>query len=90
MSENCNHDCSSCGENCESRQQSFLKPLHEGAAVGRVIAVVSGKAASARALSPACSLRDARRGHRAAVWMQDITGPSVPQMFGVHEGARRR
>ena len=32
MSENCNHDCSSCGENCESRQQSFLKPLHEGAA----------------------------------------------------------
>ena len=29
-----------------------------------------------------------RRGHRAAVLDADITGPSIPQMFGVHEGAR--
>ena len=89
MSENCNHDCSSCAENCESRQQSFLKPLHEGSAVGRVIAVVSGKGGVGKSLVTsllACEMQ--RRGHRAAVLDADITGPSIPQMFGVHEGAR--
>ena len=89
MSENCNHDCSSCGENCESRQQSFLKPLHEGAAVGRVIAGVSGKGGVGKSLVTsllACEMQ--RRGHRAAVLDADITGPSIPQLFGVHEGAR--
>ena len=89
MSENCNHDCSSCGENCESRQQSFLKPLHEGAAVGRVIAVVSGKGGVGKSLVTsllACEMQ--RRGHRAAVLDADVTGPSVPQMFGIHENAR--
>ena len=89
MSENCNHDCSSCAENCESRKQSFLKPLREGAAVGRVIAVVSGKGGVGKSLVPrllACEMQ--RRGHRTAVLDADITGPSIPQMFGVHEGAR--
>ena len=89
MSENCNHDCSSCAENCESRKQSFLKPLHEGSAVGRVIAVVSGKGGVGKSLVTsllACEMQ--RRGHRAAVLDADITGPSIPQMFGVHEGAR--
>ena len=89
MSENCNHDCSSCAENCESRKQSFLKPLHEGAAVGRVIAVVSGKGGVGKSLVTsllACEMQ--RRGHRTAVLDADITGPSIPQMFGVHEGAR--
>ncbi len=89
MSENCNHDCSSCAENCESRKQSFLKPLHEGAAVGRVIAVVSGKGGVGKSLvtaALACEMQ--RRGHRAAVLDADITGPSIPQLFGVHEGAR--
>ena len=89
MSENCNHDCSSCAENCESRKQSFLKPLHEGAAVGRVIAVFSGKGGVGKSLVTsllACEMQ--RRGHRTAVLDADITGPSIPQMFGVHEGAR--
>ena len=89
MSENCNHDCSSCAENCESRKQSFLKPLREGAAVGRVIAVGSGKGGVGKSLVTsllACEMQ--RRGHRTAVLDADITGPSIPQMFGVHEGAR--
>lgn len=76
MSENCNHDCSSCAENCESRKQSFLKPLHEGAAVGRVIAVVSGKGGVGKSLVTsllACEMQ--RRGHRTAVLDADITGP---------------
>ena len=91
MSTNCNNDCSSCGENCPSRTspQSFLKPLHEGSSVGRVIAVVSGKGGVGKSLVTgllACEMQ--RRGHRAAILDADVTGPSVPQMFGVHENAR--
>ena len=91
MSTNSNNDCSACGENCSSRTapQSFLKPLHEGSAVGRVFAVVSGKGGVGKSLVTgllACEMQ--RRGHRAAVLDADVTGPSVPQMFGVHENAR--
>lgn len=88
MSENCNHDCSSCGENCESRQQSFLKPLHEGAAVGRVIAVVSGKGGVGKSLVT-CLLAAgcAKAGLKVGVLDADITGPSVPKSFGVHSRA---
>ncbi len=88
--ENCTHDCSSCAENCSSRKpESFLKPLHEGSAVGRVIAVVSGKGGVGKSLVTGLLASEMqRRGHRTAILDADVTGPSVPQMFGVHEGAR--
>ena len=88
--ENCTSDCSSCGENCPSRKkESFLKPLHEGSAVGRVIAVVSGKGGVGKSLVTGLLAAEMqRRGHRTAILDADVTGPSVPQMFGVHEPAR--
>ena len=50
MSE-CTHDCSTCGEACASREpESFLKPLHEGASVKKVIADVSGKGGVGKSL----------------------------------------
>ena len=89
-STNCNHDCSSCGENCSSRSpESFLKKLHEGSSVKKVIAVVSGKGGVGKSLVTgllACEMQ--RRGHRTAVLDADVTGPSVPQMFGVEGPAR--
>lgn len=85
MSENCSHDCSSCSENCDHKDSAgFLKALHEGASVGKVIAVVSGKGGVGKSLVTgllACEMQ--RRGHRAAVLDADVTGPSVPQMFGL-------
>ena len=89
-STNCNHDCSSCSENCASRSpESFLKKLHEGSRVGKVIAVVSGKGGVGKSLVTgllACEMQ--RRGHRAAVLDADVTGPSVPQLFGASGPAR--
>ena len=42
----CTHDCSSCSSNCGSRdKQSLIKPLHEGASVKKVIAVLGGEIA---------------------------------------------
>ena len=89
-STNCNHDCSSCGADCSSRTaESFLKKLHEGSSVKKVIAVVSGKGGVGKSLVTgllACEMQ--RRGHRTAVLDADVTGPSVPQMFGVEGPAR--
>ena len=83
--ENCTSDCSSCGENCPSRKkESFLKPLHEGSAVGRVIAVVSGKGGVGKSMvTSSLAVMMQRRGFSTAILDADVTGPSIPKIFGV-------
>ena len=88
--ENCTHDCSTCGEACahEHEPESMQQPLRPGSRVDKVIAVVSGKGGVGKSLVTsllACEMQ--RRGHQAAVLDADITGPSIPQAFGVHGGA---
>ena len=88
--ENCTHDCSTCGEACahEHEAESLQQPLRPGSRVDKVIAVVSGKGGGGKSLVTsllACEMQ--RRGHQAAVLAADITGPSIPQAFGVHGGA---
>ena len=89
MSE-CTHDCSSCSSNCSSRTepQSFLKPLNEYSSIGKVIAVVSGKGGVGKS-TVTCTLAAAMAalGKKVGVLDADITGPSVPKAFGVHERA---
>lgn len=86
----CTHDCSSCGSNCSSRdKQSFIKPLHSKASVKRVIAVASGKGGVGKSLVTALLASHAKQaGKRVAVLDADITGPSIPKMFNVHERAQ--
>ena len=85
----CTHDCSTCGEACASREQeSFKKPLREGASVKKVIAVVSGKGGVGKSLVTSLLASEMqRRGHNCAVLDADITGPSIPKSFGVTEHA---
>ena len=81
-SENCTHNCSSCGANCKSRDLHVS--LREGASVKKVIAIVSGKGGVGKSLVTsllACKLN--RLGKRTAILDADITGPSIPKMFGV-------
>ena len=81
----CNHDCSSCAQKC-SNPTDFRKNLHEGAKVGKVIAVVSGKGGVGKSLVTCMLAADMqRRGYRTAVLDADITGPSVPKSFGITE-----
>ncbi len=85
----CTHDCSTCGEACASREQeSFKKPLREGASVKKVIAVVSGKGGVGKSLVTSLLASEMqRRGHNCAVLDADITGPSIPKSFGITEHA---
>ena len=88
MSE-CTHDCSSCGENCSERQSSpedFRVKLSEGSSVKKVIGIVSGKGGVGKSMVTsllACATM--REGYKTAILDGDITGPSIPKAFGVHQ-----
>ena len=86
MSE-CTHDCSTCGKDCADRTaESFRKSLRKGASVKKVIAVVSGKGGVGKSLVTCLMASEMqRRGFNCAVLDADITGPSIPRSFGVHE-----
>lgn len=85
MATNCDHDCSNCGENCADRDpSSFLVDLNEFSSVKKVIAVVSGKGGVGKSLVTGLSAVAANRlGKKTAILDADITGPSVPKMFGM-------
>ncbi len=88
MSE-CNHDCSSCGSKCASATpESLLAPQNAHSRVKKVIGVVSGKGGVGKSLvTGLMATLMQRRGHKTAVLDADITGPSVPRMFGIHDHA---
>ncbi len=55
-----------------------------GSFVKKVIAVVSGKGGVGKsAVTAMCALAARRAGYSAAILDADITGPSIPRMFGV-------
>ena len=88
MSENCTHDCASCTENCGERSAVQKEKLNPLSSVKKVIAVVSGKGGVGKSLVTAMlSVLSNRKGFSAAVLDADITGPSIPKVFGLKEKA---
>lgn len=90
MSENCSHNCSSCGENgCSGRTQeqtSFLEPLHPASSVKKVIGIVSGKGGVGKSLvTSMLAIAMNRRHKKTAILDADITGPSIPKAFGLDD-----
>lgn len=85
MSENCSHDCSSCSENCSERTaESFRIEPNQYSSIKKIIGVVSGKGGVGKSLVTsmlACSMKN--RGHKVGILDADITGPSIPKMFGI-------
>ena len=89
MSE-CTHNCSTCGENCSSRTepQSLLKDLNPAARVGKVFGVVSGKGGVGKSMvTSQLAVLMQRKGYKVGVLDADITGPSIPKAFGLHDRA---
>ena len=89
MSE-CSHDCGSCSANCSERQGApdFTAPPHKWSNVKKVIGIVSGKGGVGKSMVTsllACAMRD--RGNNVGILDADITGPSIPKAFGIHEKA---
>ena len=90
MSE-CTHNCSTCGADCASRQQekqSLIEKPHELSKIKKVIAVMSGKGGVGKSLTTALlAVSMQRRGFKTAILDADITGPSIPKLFGLNSKA---
>ena len=83
MSEECTHDCSSCKANCDHRAPEH-EPPHPRSRIRKVIGVVSGKGGVGKSMTSAMLAVSMRRlGYKAGVLDADITGPSIPRLFGV-------
>ncbi len=90
MSEECSHDCASCSANCTSRQGEMpkIKP-HLLSRIKHVIGVVSGKGGVGKSfVTGLLATEMTRRGYSCGILDADITGPSIPKMFGLHERAQ--
>ncbi len=81
----CNHDCSSCesSDSCGHKPPEKLVP-NQNSNIKHVIGVVSGKGGVGKSL--VCSLLASKlkkAGHNVGILDADVTGPSVPKLFGV-------
>lgn len=90
MSENCTHDCSSCSQNCSEKfnKADFLLDTHSNSSIKKVYGVVSGKGGVGKSLvTSMLAVLSARKGNHTAILDADLTGPSIPRVFGITEKA---
>ena len=80
--------CSHAGE-CGSKPQSLIKPENKKSHINHVIAVVSGKGGVGKSMVTASLARLMReQGFSVGIMDADITGPSIPKMYGIHDTAK--
>ena len=90
MSETCNHSCGSCSADCASRTEpaSLLEAPHRLSRIKKVIGVVSGKGGVGKSsVTAMLAVLANRMGLVSGVLDADITGPSIPKLFGITEKA---
>lgn len=90
MSENCSGNCESCGSACGEKKsfKDFLEAPNPRSSIGKVIGVISGKGGVGKSLVTAMLAAEMiRRGKHSAVLDADVTGPSIPKVFGLTEKA---
>ena len=86
MSE-CSHNCSSCNKDCSERKD-FKEKQNELSNIKKVIGIVSGKGGVGKSLTTSLlSVLTKRKGLKTAILDADITGPSIPKLFGLNKRA---
>ena len=80
----CTHDCSTCSSKC-SESTDFTEHPHEMSNIKKVIGIVSGKGGVGKSMvTSLLAVMAQRKGYKSAVLDADVTGPSIPQAFGIH------
>ena len=84
-------DCQGCAHvgTCNSKPHDFHKPANAKSHIRNVIAVVSGKGGVGKSMVTASLARMMReQGFSVGILDADITGPSIPKMYGIHDTAK--
>nr|WP_296958308.1 Mrp/NBP35 family ATP-binding protein [uncultured Mediterraneibacter sp.] len=82
--------CSSCASagTCSSKKVDMHEPMNMYSNIKKVIGVVSGKGGVGKSLVTASLARRMRQqGYNVGIMDADITGPSIPKMYGLHKKA---
>ena len=82
--------CASCASagTCTSKKVDMHEPMNMYSSIKKVIGVVSGKGGVGKSLVTASLARMMRaKGYHVGIMDADITGPSIPKMYGLHEMA---
>ncbi|HIY19581.1 MAG TPA: Mrp/NBP35 family ATP-binding protein [Candidatus Blautia avistercoris] len=93
MSKECNsttcskESCKGCSQSKET--QSFQESLNVFSEINKVIGVVSGKGGVGKSfVTASLANRMAEKGYRVGILDADITGPSIPRMYGLKGAAQ--
>lgn len=88
MSE-CTHDCSTCSSKDCGERKITKEKQNELSNIKKVFGVVSGKGGVGKSLVTALlAVLSKRAGFNTAILDADITGPSIPKMFGIKDKAQ--
>lgn len=78
----CDSNCSNCNQKCDVK--SLRQKPHYLSSVKKVIGVVSGKGGVGKSLvTSLLAITMNQRGYKTAILDADITGPSIPKIFGI-------
>ena len=87
MSESCNLNCADCKEACNDKKSALAAmkvPPNQGSNIKHIIGVVSGKGGVGKTMvTSLLATAMNKRGYKTAILDADITGPSIPQAFGI-------
>ena len=83
MAVDCDHNCENCSVDCAEREIVKLSPK-EGSNIRKIIGVISGKGGVGKSMvSSLLAVSLARNGKKVGIMDADITGPSIPNIFGL-------
>ena len=87
-STSCDGNCAGC-KSAKKEPASLLEPTNEFNNIKKVIGVVSGKGGVGKSMvSASLAVLMKRKGYEVGLLDADITGPSIPKMFGVNARAK--